>query len=151
MDKIALAIATGMYAGYLPRFPGTWGTLVAIPIHFLIIMLIPLYYYGAMAAIFIIAVITAGMAEKIIDTQDPKVVVIDEIIGMLIVLIGAPLTLPTFFTAFCLFRFFDILKPFPVGWIDKHLHGGTGIVLDDIMAGLYALGCLNICYYLGWL
>ena len=151
MDTIALAIATGMYAGYLPRFPGTWGTLVAIPIHFLIIMLAPAYYYGAMGAIFIIAIITAGMTEKIIDTQDPGVVVIDEVIGMLVTLIGAPLTIPAFFAAFCLFRFFDILKPFPVGWLDKHLHGGTGIVLDDVMAGIYSLGCLNLCYYLGWL
>jgi phosphatidylglycerophosphatase A len=151
MDKIALAIATGMYSGYLPKFPGTWGTLTAIPIHFLIIMLAAPYYYGALGALLIIAIITAGMAEKIIDSQDPGVVVIDEVIGMLVALIGAPLTIPTVIVAFGLFRFFDILKPFPVGWVDKHLHGGTGIVLDDVMAGLYTLGCLNICYYLGWL
>ena len=69
------------------------------------------------------------MAEKIIDRQDPGVVVIDEVIGMLVALIGAPQTIPTFIVAFGLFRFFDILKPFPVGWLDKHLHGGTGIVL----------------------
>lgn len=151
MDRIALAIATGMYTGYLPKFPGTWGTLTAIPIHFLIIMLAAPYYYGAMVGILILAIITAGMAEKIIDSPDPGVVVIDEVIGMLVTLIGAPLTIPTFIVAFGLFRFFDILKPFPVGWLDRHLHGGTGIVLDDVMAGLYSLGCLHICYYLGWL
>lgn len=151
MDKIALAIATCMYAGYLPKFPGTWGTLTAIPIHFLIIMLAAPYYWTAMAAILFLAIITAGMAEKIIDSQDPGVVVIDELIGMLVALIGAPLTVPTFIVAFCLFRFFDILKPFPVGWLDQHLHGGTGIVLDDVAAGLMTLGCLNVCYYMGWL
>ena len=61
MDKIALAIATGMYTGYLPKFPGTWGTLTAIPIHFVIIMLAMPYYYGALAGILILAIITAGI------------------------------------------------------------------------------------------
>ena len=143
MDKLVMAIATGFYTGYTPKAPGTMGTLVAFPIHFLIILLSASGYYLALVAILVLAIITAGMAEKIIDRQDPGMVVIDEIIGMLIGLINAPLTLPALVTAFVLFRIFDIWKPFPVCWFDDHLHGGTGIVLDDVMAGIYTLACIQ--------
>ncbi len=149
MDKLVMAIATGFYSGYTPKAPGTMGTLVAFPIHFLIILLPATGYYLALTAILVLAIITAGMAEKIIDRQDPGMVVIDEIIGMLIGLINAPLTLPALVVAFILFRIFDICKPFPVGWLDKHLHGGTGIVLDDVMAGIYTLACMQGLYFFG--
>ena len=144
-----MAIATGLYTGYTPKAPGSMGTLVAFPIHFLIILLPGYGYYLALAAILIVAIITAGMAEKIIDSQDPGMVVIDEIIGMLIGLIGIPLNLPALVVAFILFRIFDIWKPFPVRWFDDHLHGGTGIVLDDVMAGIYTLACMQAFYYFG--
>jgi len=143
MDKIIMALATGFYTGYAPKAPGTVGTLVAFPIHFLIILLPFPGYYLALAAILVLAIITAGMAEKIIDRQDPGMVVIDEIIGMLIGLMFIPLTVAALVAAFVLFRIFDIWKPFPVNWLDTHLHGGTGIVLDDVMAGLYTLACVQ--------
>lgn len=104
MDKLVMALATGFYTGYTPKAPGSMGTLVAFPIHFLIILLPGYGYYLALTAILVLAIITAGMAEKIIDRQDPGMVVIDEIIGMLIGLVGAPLTLPALVTAFILFR-----------------------------------------------
>ncbi|PLX49870.1 MAG: phosphatidylglycerophosphatase A [Desulfobulbaceae bacterium] len=148
MDKLVMAIATGFYSGYTPKAPGTAGTLVAFPVHLLIVMLPGNGYYLALAAILVLAIATAGMAEKIIDRQDPGMVVIDEIIGMLIGLIAVPLTLPALATAFLLFRTFDIWKPFPVSWFDKHLHGGTGIVLDDVMAGIYTLACMQGLIYL---
>ena len=80
--------------------------------------------------------------------KDPGVIVIDEVIGMLIALIGAPAIPVVWFIAFLLFRFFDIVKPFPVSWPDKHLNGGLGIVLDDILAGLYTLLVLQAGYML---
>lgn len=147
MDKLIMAIATGFYTGYSPKAPGTMGTLVAFPIHFLILLLPGHGYYLALVAIFVLSIITAGMAEKILDRQDPGLVVIDEIIGMLIGLIGAPLTLPALITAFFLFRLFDIWKPFPASWFDRHLHGGTGIVLDDVVAGIYTLACMQLLVY----
>jgi len=116
--------------------------------HFLILLLPGHGYYLALVAILALAIITAGMAEKILDRPDPGMVVIDEIIGMLIGLMGAPLTLPALVTAFVLFRLFDIWKPFPVSWLDRHLHGGTGIVLDDVMAGIYTLACMQLMVYL---
>jgi len=144
MDKLIMALASGFYTGYLPVAPGTWGTLVAFPLHLLLIRLSPAGYYASLAIIFVVAVLTAGSAEKILDRGDPGIVVIDEIIGMLIGLIGAPLQAVPLLIAFLLFRFFDIIKPFPAGWADAHLNGGLGIVLDDVIAGVYTLLVMQI-------
>lgn len=151
MDKLFMAIATGFYSGYLPKAPGTWGTLLAFPLHFLLIRLSPGNYYLSLGVFFIIAVVCAGSAEKILDQGDPGIVVIDEIIGMLIGLIGIPMKALPLILAFFIFRFFDILKPFPVGWADSHFHGGLGIVLDDVLAGLYTLLIMKILvHFMGW-
>ncbi len=149
MTNIIVFIATGAYSGYLPKAPGTWGTLVAFPIHFFLIQFSTPVYFASLAAILLIAIGTAGCAEKIFDQKDPGAIVIDEIIGMLITLIGAPSHWLVMLVGFALFRFFDIVKPFPVGWVDKRLNGGTGIVLDDCVAGIYALLVLQaLCYFL---
>lgn len=146
-----MAIASGLYTGYLPIAPGTWGTLVAFPLHLLLVRLSPGGYYASLAIIFIVAVLTAGSAEKILDRGDPGIVVIDEIIGMLIGLIGAPTKALPLIIAFFLFRFFDILKPFPANWVDAHLHGGLGVVLDDVIAGIYTLIVMQLLkFWLGW-
>ncbi len=151
MVNLIMIIATGFYSGYAPKAPGTCGSLVALPIHFLLIKLPVPYYFTALGLIFIIAVITAGGAEKIIDRPDPGEIVIDEIIGMLITLIYSPVSIPVWLLGFFIFRFFDIVKPFPVSWFDQKIHGGTGIVMDDVMAGLYSLVCLQyICHFMGW-
>ncbi|MFC1523690.1 phosphatidylglycerophosphatase A [Thermodesulfobacteriota bacterium] len=144
MDRLIMGVATGFGSGYLPKAPGTWGTLLALPIHLLIIRLPQNQYYVALMVIFLVAVVSAGSAEKILDHKDPGVVVIDEIIGMLIGLIGIagePLLLVI---GFVLFRFFDIVKPFPIRWVDKHINGGLGIVLDDVIAGAFTLVILQV-------
>ncbi len=142
-----MGIATGFGAGYLPKAPGTWGSLVALPLHFFLRQLPPNQYALALGAIFFIAVITAGQAEKILDRKDPGVVVIDEIIGMLITLIAAPNNPLIWLLGFALFRFFDIFKPYPIRLIDQRVNGGMGIVLDDVLAGIYSLIVLQVfCY-----
>jgi len=78
------------------------------------------------------------------DQPDPGCIVIDEIVGMLIALTLVPDHPAAWLLAFILFRIFDIWKPFPVSWFDRHLHGGIGIMLDDVMAGVYAFVCLQI-------
>ena len=138
MIQLIMFIATGAYSGYLPKAPGTWGTLLALPLNFLLIRLSATNHGIALAVIFLVAVYTAGAAEKILDRKDPGAIVIDEIIGMLIALIAAPAEPLIWLTAFLLFRLFDILKPWPVSWADKRLNGGLGIVMDDILAGGYA-------------
>ena len=144
MDRLIMAIATGGGLGYLPKAPGTWGTLLALPIHYLISQLPPQYYFTAIAVIIVVAILSAGGAEKILDKPDPGIVVIDEVAGMLIAMIAIPANPIAWVLAFILFRIFDILKPFPVNFFDKRFHGGIGIVLDDLMAGVYALVSLQL-------
>lgn len=151
MDKLIMLVATGFYTGHLPKAPGTWGTLVAFPLHFLLLRLPGGMYYPALGIIFLLAVFTAGSAEKILDRADPGLIVIDEIIGMLIGLIAVPLKPVPLLCAFLLFRVFDVLKPFPVGWVDSRLHGGLGIVLDDVVAGIYTLLVMQFLkHFLAW-
>ncbi len=138
MIKLIMFIATGAYTGYLPKAPGTWGTLVALPLNILLLRLSAKDYGISLAIIFLLAVYTAGAAEKILDRKDPGAIVIDEIIGMLITLIAAPATPLVWLVAFLLFRLFDIIKPWPVSWADRRLNGGLGIVMDDVLAGGYA-------------
>ena len=137
-------IATGCYSGYLPKAPGTWGSLVGLVLFFLLHSLNLEMYLGVVAGIFLIGTFAAGEAEKIMDRQDPGLVVIDEIVGILITMIGIPATPLAMILGFVFFRIFDIFKPFPVGFVDQRFHGGLGIMLDDIVAGLYSLIILQL-------
>lgn len=155
MNQLLLAIATGFYVGFLPIFPGTWGSAAAIlPYYFVRSLSIPTYLV-MLAVLFIIGFFSAGAAEKILDRADAGPIVIDEILGMLITLAFAPAHPVYWLLGFVLFRVFDILKPFPVSWFDNHIHGGIGIMMDDVIAGLYALGCLQLTHlivsrFIGW-
>jgi phosphatidylglycerophosphatase A len=144
MDRFFLFIATGAYSGFLPKAPGTWGSAVGVLLWLLIGRLDLLPFLFIIAMLFLVGVFSAGAAEKILDRGDPPQVVVDEIVGQLIALIAVPLQPGPVVLSFLLFRFFDILKPFPIGWIDRHLHGGLGIMLDDIVAGLYTLLILQL-------
>ena len=139
MDRFYMFIATGGGSGYLPGAPGTWGSLVGVLLWLGLGRLRLAAYLATLLALLVMGVIAAGAAEKIVDRPDPGLVVIDEIVGQLIVLTGAPMQPLVLLAGFVLFRFFDILKPFPAGWLDRHIHGGLGIMLDDAMAGLYGL------------
>jgi phosphatidylglycerophosphatase A len=86
----------------------------------------------------VVGFFAAGSAEKILNQKDPGPIVIDEIAGMLITLIAAPPYIWVWVLGFFIFRFFDIAKPFPIRWIDANLNGGAGIMLDDVMAGIYS-------------
>lgn len=148
MDRVLMFIATGAGSGYLPMAPGTWGSAVGVLLWLLLARLGPMPYFAAVAALFALGTLAAGAAEKIVDRPDPSVVVIDEIVGQLIALSFAPAHPAAALAGFVLFRFFDILKPFPAGWIDSHLHGGLGVMLDDVVAGLYALLALHLGHWL---
>ena len=148
MNELFMAIATGCFVGKLPKAPGTWGSLAAfVPWFFIRGLSLPLYL-TIVAALFLVGFFAAGAAEKIMDQPDPGCIVIDEIVGMLITLTLAPAHPAAWLLAFILFRLFDILKPFPVSWLDRHIHGGMGIMLDDVMAGINALVCLQIIWAL---
>jgi phosphatidylglycerophosphatase A len=143
-----MLIATGCYSGYLPKAPGTWGSLVGLILFYLLHTLSLPVYLAAVAGLFVVGSFAAGEAEKILDNRDPGVVVIDEIVGMLITMIAVPVTPLAMVLGFILFRVFDIAKPFPVNFFDQRFHGGLGIMLDDVVAGIYSLIVLQLILHL---
>ena len=146
MDKLIVALATGLYSGKIPFAPGTWGSAFALIPWYFCRGLSLANYLIVLAVIFVVGFLTSGSAEKIIDRPDPGCIVIDEILGMFITLTLAPNHPAAWLLGFVLFRIFDVLKPFPVSWFDTHLHGGIGIMMDDVMAGIYALICLQLIW-----
>ena len=137
-------LAFGFGAGLAPRAPGTIGTLAAIPVY--ILMSLFLGHTGYAALTFVLAVLgiwICGVADRALGTSDHGAIVWDEITGFLITMFMAPLTWWAVLAGFLLFRFFDILKPFPISWFDKHLKGGVGTMLDDVLAGIYSWFCLQ--------
>jgi phosphatidylglycerophosphatase A len=144
MHTLIIFIATGFYSGYLPKAPGTWGSLVGLLLFFLLHTLSLQIYLAVVAAVFVIGTFAAGEAEKIMDRKDPGLVVIDEIVGILITMIAIPATPLAMALGFILFRIFDIFKPFPIRLIDQRFHGGLGIMLDDIVAGIFSLIILQL-------
>ncbi|OUS37784.1 phosphatidylglycerophosphatase A ['Osedax' symbiont bacterium Rs2_46_30_T18] len=141
------ALAFGFGSGLAKKAPGTFGTLAAVPI-FLLLSLLPLWAY----LIVVLAACTYGVylcektAEDMQVHDDPSIVW-DEFAGFWITMIAIPVSFTTVVIGFALFRFFDILKPWPIDWIDRNVSGGLGIMLDDIVAGLMALGCLHLINY----
>ncbi|MCF8055150.1 MAG: phosphatidylglycerophosphatase A [Desulfocapsa sp.] len=149
MDKIIMFLATGFYSGNLPKAPGTWGSLAAlVPWFFMRNLPLP-SYLGMVGVVFVVGCVLAGSAEKILDQADAGPIVIDEFVGMFVTLIAAPNHPAAWLLGFLLFRCFDVLKPFPVSWFDQRIHGGFGIMMDDVVAGLYALLSLQILWMIG--
>jgi phosphatidylglycerophosphatase A len=148
MNQLIIAIATGCYIGRIPKAPGTWGSIAAfVPWFFIRGLSLP-HYLVVLMVLFIVGFFAAGSAEKIMNQPDPGCIVIDEILGMLLALTLCPAHPIAWLLAFILFRIFDIFKPFPVSWFDRHIHGGIGIMMDDVIAGVYALISLQIIWIL---
>lgn len=139
-----LFLSSGFRLGYLPFAPGTFGTLPGLPICWLLSKLDTTVSFLLIVVSIPLAVWLADEAEKILDKKDPGTVVIDEIAGMVITLAGLPFNFVTAMLGFTLFRIFDITKPYPIRFLDRKLRGGIGIVLDDIMAGIFANITLRI-------
>ena len=148
MDKLILAFCRLGFAGLSPIMPGTCGSALAavlapflfIPLPFVarIVVLVLVFWIGGMAA-------TRG--EQILGYKDPGEIVIDELLGMWLVLL--PFSDPGWAKigiAFVLFRIFDMWKPWPIRWFDRNVHGGMGIMIDDIVAGVISAGIL---YFIG--
>lgn len=151
LSRGQLWLATWFGAGQLPWFPGTWGSLGALPL-WLGLQFLPLKsYLVVLLVIFLVAVWVSGAGASHFGRPDPGEVVIDEVVGQLLALSACPFRLGPIIIGFLLFRLFDILKPFPARFFDRKLVGGLGIVLDDVVAGLYAGVVLQGLMFLGWL
>ena len=141
-----LFFATGFGVGYSPFAPGTLGTLLAIPVYlFLSRIPFPLYEL-TLVAFFFLSIWISENAEKHFGKQDDQRIIIDEIMGFLITMLWVPKTILFVILGFFLFRFFDILKPFPIRHLERKWRGGYGVVLDDVLAGVYANIILQLVY-----
>jgi phosphatidylglycerophosphatase A len=136
-DRAVVFLATGLSVGNIPFAPGTLGTLLGIPMCF---GLAELGLGGSMAGIaafVFLAVWISGRAEHLIGKRDAPAIVIDEVAGMMVTLAGLPLTPLNLAVGFAAFRALDVIKPFPARRIDRNMPGGWGIVLDDVVVGIY--------------
>lgn len=138
-DPIAF-VATWFGAGLMPKAPGTWGSLAAMPPALFI------YHFGgpevllvAALAAFALGIWAAGAYAKAAGNPDPSQVVIDEVAALWLILAMVAPTLLGWIAAFVCFRFFDVVKPWPVSLADRRVKGGFGIMLDDIIAAIYAM------------
>jgi len=138
MNYFILLLATGFGVGYSPIAPGTAGTLVAIPIYYFLSDIPSPLYEITLMGFFFLSVWISENAEAFFGKKDDPRIVIDEVMGFLITMLWLPKTILFIILGFFLFRFFDILKPFPIRQWERRLKGGWGIVLDDVMAAIYA-------------
>ena len=144
-------LAFGFGSGLSPKAPGTCGTLAAIPLY-LIAAHLPLWAYLALTLLmFLTGAWLCGRCGQILGIEDHGGIVWDEFTGLFITLAGTPASPSVVIAGFVLFRLFDILKPWPVNWLDRNIHGGLGIMLDDAVAGLFALSILSILLHFGLL
>lgn len=151
-------LATGFGSGLSPIIPGTMGTLASVPFYLLLVQLPLVGYIAAVAVACIAGVKICQVTSDDMGVHDHGAIVWDEFAGFWITMLVVPLFgLPTLdwhwiLAGFILFRFFDMVKPWPIGWLDKQVHGGLGIMLDDIAAGVMSFAALWLLgWYLGWM
>lgn len=141
-------LAFGFGSGLSPKAPGTVGTLAAIPLYWLCASFGLYSYLTVCVLISLTGIYWCGYSAKALKTHDHPGIVWDEFAGFFITMIGFAATWQNILLGFILFRLFDILKPWPIKWIDNHVSGGFGIMLDDIVAGVLAWCCLYGVNYL---
>ncbi len=140
-------VASGLGCGFLPKAPGTWGSVLGVGLW----LLVPDDLLWQIVVCSGGVLLGSWLVERVCQrygVDDAPEIVIDEIVGVWIALIGAPFEIGWLLYGFVWFRFFDILKPWPIGWADRSLKGGIGVMVDDVLAGLLALGVLNVSVFL---
>lgn len=146
-NKLILFFATNAGLGYAPVASGTFGTLLGIVLYYLLAPLSTVAYFLCWLAILLVAFWSAAGAGKIFGVVDDGRIVSDELIGYLTTVAFLSFSWQTAFAAFLLFRLFDIVKVWPASWFDRKVKNGFGVVMDDVVAGLYAALCLRLLMY----
>ena len=146
VERLSRLVATFFCAGYFPVAPGTFASAVGLLL-FLFLRDFPAAYLLVTLAVTILGFVTCGRAEKSFSRHDPSQIVIDEVAGILIALFSFPFNLPLALLAFFIFRAFDMVKPPPADGLQR-LPGSLGIMLDDIVAGLYTLIVFQLAFRL---
>ncbi len=145
-ERPSTLIATWFGVGLLPRAPGTWGSLAALPLAWIIVAeLGPLAFPVVIALVFAAGWWASAEVVKRGGGADPSYIVVDEVVGQLIALSVVPADPLYYALAFLGFRFFDIVKPWPISWADRRVKGGLGVMLDDVFAGL-AVAIIFVVY-----
>ena len=137
-------VAFGFGSGAAPKAPGTFGTLAAVPLYLLLPDMSWQLYLLFLVATYILGVWLCGRTAEDIGVHDHGGIVWDEFVGFWITMMLAPPGWVWLVLGFILFRFFDVVKPWPIRWLDQHVGGGTGIMVDDVLAGIMALICLQV-------
>jgi len=143
-EKTIMFLATGGFVGNIPFAPGTFGSLVGLPFCFFLSLCGISFAAIFTIAFIVLAIWVAQETEKLIKEKDPGCIVIDEIAGMMVALLGLPLDPFTLVAGFLIFRILDIFKPFPARMLERTIPGGAGVVLDDIAAGIWGNLILRI-------
>lgn len=143
----ALMLAFGFGTGLSRIMPGTFGTLVGVPIVYLLCGQSWWLWLLAIVVAFAVGVIACERACQWLDVHDHRGVVWDEVVGYMVTMAFLPCDWRLFVVGFFLFRFFDIVKPWPISWIDRRVHGGFGVMLDDVIAGLFGLVVLQVVWF----
>ncbi len=138
-------ITTFFGLGLLPIAPGTWGSLGVLPVLWWMKNLSPVYFLLVTCIIFLLGTWASHTQEKFTHAHDDGSIVIDEVVGMLLTFFLISISWKTLVVGFFIFRLFDIWKPFPIRNIDQKIPGGLGVMLDDVLAGVYA----NVVMHLG--
>lgn len=144
-DPIQL-LAVGFGSGLMPKAPGTFGTLAAIPFFLCLSLLTPLFYALTVLFLSVVGIYICGKAAEAVGVHDHGAIVWDEFIGYFITMFMIPLSWQSVLVGFILFRVFDILKPWPISLADKKLHGGFGIMFDDVLAGVFSLVIMHLIF-----
>ncbi|MEW8001788.1 MAG: phosphatidylglycerophosphatase A [Candidatus Thiodiazotropha sp.] len=151
MRKPTHLLAFGFGSGLLPKAPGTYGTLVGVPLY-LLMQPLPLLSYILLVALgFVAGLWLCQRAAEDLGVHDHSGIVWDEIVGYLAAMAFAPPGWIWIVIGFLLFRLFDIFKPWPIRWIDRRVKGGLGIMLDDLAAGIYSAGVISLLNLTGWI
>lgn len=140
-------LALGFGSGLAPKAPGTFGTIMAIPLYLLLQPLSLSYYLVIVFFVSLLGIYICDKSSEMMGVHDHPGIVWDEFAGYFITMIAAPAGWVWVMLGFGLFRFFDILKPWPIKQIDKTVKGGFGIMLDDVLAGVFAAICLQLIYW----
>ena len=143
----ATFLAFGLGSGLSRVMPGTVGTLASVPFYLLLSNLPLLIYIAIVIAAFLIGIYFCQKASEDLGVHDHGGIVWDEFVGFWITMIAVPVTVINVVAGFILFRFFDMLKPWPISIADKKVHGGFGIMLDDVLAGAAAALVLQLGLY----
>lgn len=146
MRSFLIRFATFFGIGKLPKAPGTWGSLAALPLAYGLNWVGPLAIMVAVAVFAILGVLACEFYEQDFGGHDHPEIVIDEVVGILITMTWLPNTWQAYLVGFLAFRVLDIWKPFPIGYLDKKVPGGIGVMADDIAAGILANIGLQLLY-----